>query len=346
MKKKIIAAAMAIVVAAAMLTGCGSSSSSQNSSSNRSGKYKKMELVMAVNGTDNQIDSKVAEKFADLVSKKSGGQVTISVFPNDQLAGGNATKGIEMVAGGSVDLAAYATSTLSVIDEKLSVGTIPWSFDTYGQAAKTIDSKGYKYYSKRLSRKGLTYLSSFHNGFRQLTNSKREVAKPSDLKGLKIRVPGSQVYMGVFKTLHADPVAMSWSEVFTAIQQGTIDGQENGISITSSAKMDEVQKYMTLWRYAYDSDLIIANTKVWKSLDPNTRKLLSSCSEEASEWGRKELVKEESQLLTKFEKNGMKVTKLSDSQMDAFKKSVNSFRNQMIDFYGPEACKAFNIKKR
>lgn len=344
MKVKIIAAAMAVVLAAAALTGCGTKSSSDSGDSN--GKYKKMELVMAVNGTDNQIDTRVAKKFADLVSDKSDGQVTISVFPNDQLAGGNSTKGIEMIAGGSVDLAAYATSVLSVVDEKLSVGTIPWSFDSYDEASKAIDSKGYKYYEKRLSKKGMTYLGAFHNGFRQLTNSKREVRTPEDVKGLKIRVPGSQVYMGVFNSLKADPVAMSWSEVFTAIQQGTIDGQENGISITASAKMDEVQKYMTLWRYAYDSDLIIANSSIWKSLEPSTRRLLRDCSTEACQWGRDYLIKEESSLLKKFRKDGMKITTLSDSEMGQFQKTCNDFRNEMIDFYGKDACEAFGITKK
>ena len=89
---------------------------------------------MAVNGTDIQIDTKVADKFAELVAEETNGNVTISVFPNDQLAGGNASKGIEMIAGGGVDLATYATSVLSVIDRQLSVGIIPWSFADYEEA--------------------------------------------------------------------------------------------------------------------------------------------------------------------------------------------------------------------
>ncbi len=130
-------------------------------------------------------------------------------------------------------------------------------------------------YAERLEAKGITYLGSFHNGFRQITNSKREVRTPEDVKRLKIRVPGSEVYMKFFKTLGADPVAMSWSEVFTAIQQGTIDGQENGICITDSAKMDEVQDYLTMWNYSYENDLFVANTEIWESLE---RKNQGHCS--------------------------------------------------------------------
>jgi tripartite ATP-independent transporter DctP family solute receptor len=328
-----------------LMTGCGAGSTETTDQNQSNQIYAKTELVMAVNGTDIQIDTKVAKKFAELVEEASDGQVTIDVFPNDQLAGGNATKGIEMIAGGGVDLAAYATSTLSVIDQKISVGTIPWSFDSYEDASNTIDTTGCQYYSERLSKKGITYLGSFHNGFRQLTNSKKEIKTPEDMKGMKIRVPGSEVYMGVFSALGADPVAMSWSEVFTAIQQGTIDGQENGLSVTASAKMPEVQDYLTMWNYAYDSDLILANSKIWDSLDENIQQLLEEKSAEACAWGRSEVEQEELDLIKEFEAKGMKVTQLSEEELQAFKNVVNDFRNKMIDKYGTEACSAFGIEK-
>lgn len=242
MKVRKLIPIIALVLALALLCGCGSSGGTDSGSS----EYQKIDLVMAVNGTDTQIDSRVARYFADMVEEKSGGNITVDVFPNDQLAGGNATKGIEMIAQGSVDLAAYATCTLAVIDSQLPVATIPWSFDSYQDARKVIDETGGDYYAERLAKKGITYLGSFHNGFRQITNSKTVVDDPSDLKNLKIRVPGSEVYMGFFNALGADPTSMSWSEVFTAIQQGTIDGQENGVSVTSTAKMAEVQDYLTM----------------------------------------------------------------------------------------------------
>lgn len=213
----------------------------------------------------------MADYFAQLVEERSGGNVTVAVFPNDQLANGNASRGIEMIASGSVDLAAYATCTLAVIDEKLPVATIPWIFEDYAEAREVIDTTGGEYYAERLAAKGMTYLGSFHNGFRQITNSKREVRTPADLENLKIRVPGSVVYMGFFQALGADPTSMSWSEVFTAIQQGTLDGQENGVSITATSKMQEVQQYLTMWNYSYENDLFVANTEIWDSLEPETQ---------------------------------------------------------------------------
>ena len=249
---RLIIAALVGAMLITSLAGCGS----KGTNDGESGEYQKINLSMAVNGTDTQIDSLVARHFADLVSERSGGNIVIDVFSNDTLAGGNSTKGVEYIAVGGSDLGAYATCVLANLEPKLSVATLPWSFTSYQQAREVIDTTGGEYYAEMLANKGITYLGSFHNGFRQLTNSKHAVTTPEDLKGLKIRVPGSAVYMGVFKALGASPTAMSWSEVFTAIQQGTIDGQENGCSVTKSAKMDEIQDYMTIWNYSYENDLL------------------------------------------------------------------------------------------
>ena len=270
--------------------------------------------------------------------------MTVAVFPNDQLANGNASRGIEMIASGSVDLAAYATCTLAVIDEKLPVATIPWIFEDYDEAVAVIDSTGKDYYAERLAMKGMTYLGSFHNGFRQLTNSKHEVRTPEDVEHLKIRVPGSVVFMGFFNALGADPTAMNWSEVFTAIQQGTLDGQENGVSITDSSKMYEVQDYLTLWNYSYESDLFIANTEVWESLEPKTQELLAECASEACDWGRETLVNEEAATIEKFKEEGMTVTYLTDEEMAAFEEAVADFKQEMFDYFGADACAAFGIE--
>lgn len=342
MKAKVLSVLLAAVLASGGLAGCGSSDKAETSASGDS-EYQKVELVMAVNGTDIQIDAKVADKFAELVSEASDGNVTISVFPNDQLASGNATKGIEMIAGGGVDLAAYATCVLAVVDQQLSVATIPWVFDNYQEARQIIDESGYKYYEERLAAKGMTYLGSFHNGFRQITNSKHEVRTPDDVKGLKIRVPGGQVYMDFFRTLGADPVAMSWSEVFTALQQGTIDGQENGVSITDSSKMDEVQDYLTLWNYTYENDLFIANTKIWESLEENTRELLREKAQEACNWGRDLLESDESYLVASFRDGGMNVVRPTEEEMQVFKDTMKDTKQKLIDTYGKEACDAFHI---
>ena len=336
---KIIAFLLALI-----LTLCGCSQSTSVAERTES-EYQTIELTMAVNGTDTQMDSRVANYFASLVEERSGGNVTVAVFPNDQLAGGNASKGIEMIAVGSVDLAAYATCTLAVIDKQLPVATIPWSFGSYQEARQVIDETGWKYYAERLENKGLTYLGSFHNGFRQITNSKHPVRTPQDLKNLKIRVPGSETYMGFFRALGAAPTSLSWSEVFTAIQQGTIDGQENGVSVTYTAKMAEIQDYLTMWNYSYENNLFIANTLVWESLEPNTQELQKTCAPEACQWGRDTLEAEESKLLEAFKAMGMEVTYLTEAENAAFGEAIADWKSGMIDKFGEYACGCFGIEK-
>lgn len=363
MKKKFLSVVLVAGMIMASLTGCGGGDkpASGGDASNPEGQqeanggeaggeetggseYESVDLTMTVNGTDIQIDTLVANKFADMVSDASGGNVQITVYPNDQLAGGNATKGIEMISDGSVDLAAYATSVLSVLDEKLLIGTIPWTFTSYAEARKIIDETGGDYYASLLAPHDITYLGSFHNGFRQISNSKHAVKTPEDVKGLKIRVPGGEVYLKFFKAFGADPVAMSWSEVFTAIQQGTIDGQENGVSITDTAKMYEVQKFMTIWNYTYESDLFLANTTIWDTLEPATQELLREKALEACEWGRDQVEAEQEDIIAKFREQGMEVTELTPEELEPFKAVVQDLRQEFITKYGEEACAAFNIK--
>ena len=329
------------VLMAICLGGCGSSG---DSAAAETSDYPQLNLSLAVNGTDTQIDTQVGGYLAFLVNQRSGGNITIDVFPNDTLAGGNATKGIEYVCAGSTDLAAYATSTLAAIEPKINVATMPWTFTSYEQASEVIDTTGCVYYEKLLAEKGLTYLGSFHNGFRQLTNSKRAVKTPADLKGLKIRIPGSKIYMTFWTAVGASPTAMSWSEVFTAIQQGTIDGQENGAPITKTAKMQEIQKYMTIWNYCYDSDLIIANTRVWEGLDEKTQALLKECIAEACAWGRKKIETEEEEIIQEFIDGGMQVDRLSDEQIAPFQALIKDAMKDIKKDYGREACEAFGIE--
>ena len=339
--RRTAAVLLSAALMATSLTACGGSNAANDTGNSE---YPKLNLSMAVNGTDTQIDTQVAQYFAQLVSEGSGGNIVIDVFPNDTLAGGNATKGIEYVCAGSTDLAAYATSTLAAIEPKINVATMPWTFTSYQQATEVIDTQGYKYYTELLAAKDLTYLGSFHNCFRQLTNSKHAVTKPEDLKGLKIRIPGSKIYMTFWNAVGASPTSMSWSEVFTAIQQGTIDGQENGAPITQSAKMQEIQDYMTIWNYCYDSDLIIANSRVWEGLDDKTKELLQESVVEACAWGREKIETEEQEIIASFRDGGMQVDVLTEEQLAPFKELIKEPFKEIKAEYGKEACEAFNIQ--
>ena len=343
--KKVIALVLAAVLCAAMLAGCGSSApAASGSASSDAPKYEKLTLTMAVNGTDTQVDSRVANHFKELVEAETDGAITIEVFPNDQLAGGSSSKGVEMVADGSTDIAAYATVALSVLDPKLGIALVPWTFSSYTQAREIIDATGLDFYNSVLNEYGLTAVGSFHNGFRHLSNNVRPVTTPDDLKGLKIRVPGGEIYMSFFKEFGADPTNMNWGEVFTALQQGTIDGQENGVSVTSTSGVLEVQDYVTIWNYSYENDLIVFNSALWDTLSADTQAMLTEKAIEACNWGRDIVEAEHDQLIEDFRAKGVQVDVLTEEQIDAFKSRVTDFCQGFYEKYGEEACKAFEIK--
>ncbi len=303
-----------------------------STSASAAGKYNKINLTMTVNGTDTQIDTKVGQKFAELVEEATDGAVLIDVFPNDQLAGGNAAKGMEMLADGSVDIAAYATVTMGALDERLTIGITPWIFDDYTDARTTIDETGLDYYA------------GIHNGFRQLTNAKRPVLTPDDLAGLKIRTPGSAIYQNTFTALGASPSTLNWGEVFTALQQGTIDGQENGLSITNTSGVLEVQPYVTVWSYSYENDLLMFNTDIWNSLNEETQNVLREKAVEACNWGRDVVEAEHDTLIEEFRDKGIQVDVLTEDQIALFKEKVVDVKADFLAKFDADALAAFGIE--
>ena len=306
--------------------------------------YDKINLTMTVNGTDTQIDTKVGQKFAELVEEATDGAVLIDVFPNDQLAGGNAAKGMEMLADGSVDIAAYATVTMGGLDERLTIGITPWIFDDYTDARTTLDETGLDYYAKILEEYNMTLLGSFHNGFRQLTNAKRPVLTPDDLAGLKIRTPGSAIYQNTFTALGASPSTLNWGEVFTALQQGTIDGQENGLSITNTSGVLEVQPYVTVWSYSYENDLLMFNSDIWNSLNEETQQVLREKAVEACNWGRDIVEEEHETLIQEFRDKGIQVDVLTEEQIAPFKEQVADVKAEFLSKFDDDALAAFGIE--
>ena len=331
----------AILVAVMLLI---SACKENGSAPQETGGYQTVRLVMEVSGTENGINALTAKKIAELVKEESQGDVIIEVYADDRLAGGNTTQGVKMIASGAVDFAAYTSGTLSMLDQHMSIGTMPWAFQSYQDACRIIDTTGEVYYEKLLARQGLVYLGSVHNGFRQISNDKHPVRTPEDLKTLKIRVPGNRTSMLFFQLLGAEAVPMSWSEVPTAIRHGSIDGHEVGIFTTASANLNEVHRYMTIWNYAYENYLFVANSDVFNGLELKTQRLIREKTREACAWGRDMVEQNERKMLEEFIHGGMEITELTPEELDAFREKSRPLIQQLKETYGQEACKAFQIQ--
>ncbi len=333
-----------IVMFLSIFTLINSSCYKFNEPQQNNSEYKRVRMVMSTSGTEKGINTLVAKKLSDLVKKESGGNVIIEVYDNDQLAGGNTTKGVRMLANGSVDLAVYTSGTLATLDSRISVATLPWTFSDYKQARKIIDETGGDFYKKILAGQGLIYLGAIHNGFRQISNNRNPIEYPEDLYGMKIRVLGNEGYRLFFECFDVEPMPMSRSEMSTALRQGNIDGHDMGIFQSGTDKLNEIEKYITIWNCAYETYIFAINTKTYDRLEEKTQKLLKEKSKEACEWGRDHLEKNERSIRKQFAEKGVLIKELSNEELEPFKERVRPLIEKMKLKYGEEACKAFGIK--
>ena len=324
-----------------VLGGCGKVQEPPKASGGE--EYEKVRLVMTANGTEIGIETLTAKKFSELVKEASGGNVLIEVYPNDELTGGNTNEAVRAVAEGAVDLGAYVSGTMSLLDPRLEIATIPWTFSSYQEARRIIDESGGAYYAKILSKYGLVYLGSTHNAMRQLSSNRNPVRTPEDLHGMRIRVLGGEVYRLFFSTLGAEPVPLGWSELNIAIRQGTIEGQENGFFLMRSGHLNEIQKYMTVWNYLYENYLFTISRTTYDQLEPKTQALLHEKMREACEWSRDYLEEEEKKIRADFAEDGLEITELTPEELAVFKAWVSPLRERLKKKYGEEACRAFRI---
>ena len=355
--KKVVSVVMAAALAAASLTGClGSSTTATTAApaetqaaasgeaSSYSGKSYKLKMSSTVGEQSNAVV--VAKSFAEDVKAKTGGAVEISVYASDQLSGGDMAKGVENIQGGSIDCAFEPVDVMANMDQTLLTLSIPWVYTSYQEAEDALKGEGGAYITKALDAKGIHTLGFIHNGFRQLTNNKRQVTTPDDIKAMKLRVPGGDVFMKFWKAVGADPVAMAFSELFTALQQGTVDGQENGFDLITTNKFYEVQKYITEWNYSYGAFALVFNKATWDGFEPELQEILLECAETACALGNKNVVESEAAKKQQCIDAGCEVTTLTDEQIQAFKDlpSVQDYYAEMKAQYGAEACAAFGIE--
>ena len=335
-----IASICFLFTAIIFFSGCGKQYETPEKSSND---YQKVRLVMTANGTDEGIETLTARRFAKLVAEASGDNVHIEFYPNDEMTGGNTNEAVRSLTEGAADIGAYVSGTMSMLDPRLEVATIPWSFSDCQEVRKIIDDTGGKYYAKVLAEYGLVYLGSTHNGMRQLSNNRNPVRTPEDLKNMRIRVLGGEVYRRFFSALGAEPISLGWSELNVAIRQDVIDGQENGFFLMQSGHLNQVQKYMTVWNYLYENYLFVINRKTFEKLEPKTQELLREKMKEACEWSRDYLEAEEKKIRLQFEEDGLEIIDLTPEELKKFQDIVKPLRDELKARYGEEACRAFRI---
>ena len=226
-----------------------------------------------------------AQKFADLVSQKSGGKITVKLFPNGTLGGDVQT--VSALQGGTIDMTALSSGILSGQVKEFVIFDLPFLFNNGREADAVVDGPIGKRLGERLTEKGLVALGYWELGFRNLTNSKHPVAKLEDFQGLKIRVIQSPIYIDLFNALGANAVPMPFPEVYQALEQKVVDGQENPLKSIELSKFYEVQKYLSITRHIYSPLSILISKKTWDRLSKDEQKVIQDAATESLDYQRK-----------------------------------------------------------
>jgi tripartite ATP-independent transporter DctP family solute receptor len=227
-----------------------------------------------------------AQYFADLVRERSGGKINIKVYANAQLTAGRQTNAFMLINNGAIDFACQSTINYSPQLTELNLFALPFFIASQPDRYKALDAitngKAGEMIAKILEDNGVKFICYGENGFRELTNSVREIRVPADLKGLKIRVVGSPLFLDTFTALGANPLTMVWADTMSAIQTGTVDGQENPILTFYPVKVQDFHKFVTNWHYVADPTLYVVNPAVWASFTAEDQAMITAAAKEAA----------------------------------------------------------------
>jgi len=277
-----------------------------------------------------------ALKFKEVVEKESQGEITVTIYPNAKLGDERAL--LEGMKMGVVDAGIITSGPIINFIPEFGIFDLPFLFRSPEHAYAVLDGPiGTKLLQKMESQgwKGLAY---GERGFRNLTNSKRPVTTPDDIKGLKIRLMQNPIYVDAFKALGANAVPMAWTEALTALQQKTIDGQENPLNVIVAFKLYESQKYLSLTRHAYAPNVIMMSMKTWKKLSPEQQAIIQKAATLASKANRQYDNDKAAEWLAFLKDQGMQVVENPD--LDAFRKAVEPVYEKYGSSFGKDVLDA------
>ncbi len=248
-----------------------------------------------------------AKQFAAKVEERTKGQVKIAIYPANVL--GSPPEQLEQVRLGAVDMTLPTQGALDKYVKAFSVVMLPFVYDSYDHVHRTLDGPSMEWFAPLAEKEGLIVVSNWEWGFRNLTNSKRAVNKPEDVKGLKIRVPPEIQLQAAMEALGGIVTKIAFPELYMALAQNVVDAQENPIAVIYHNKFYEVQKNLALTSHVYNNMVHVVSTKTWAKLTPEQQKIFREESKSAGAYMRKAIMAEEADQITKMEKAGVKVTR-------------------------------------
>lgn len=315
--KKFLALLMAMLMALS-LVACGGGASTPTGGDATADSPRVLKLGTTVNEEDSF--HVAATKFAELVESRTNGAYKIEIYPNGSL--GDEPAMLESMQIGTLDAAIVTSGPFVNFCPDMGVLDMPFLFASNEEAYKILDGDIGQELLGELESANLKGLAYAERGFRNLTNSVRPVQSAADISGLKIRVMENEVYTATFKALGVNAVPMAWSEALTALQQGTIEGQENPVNVLHSYKLWETQQYCTLTRHAYASAIITMSLDVFNGLPADVQDIFKAAAQEAAEYERQWVADNEATQLQDLKDGGMEI--IEDPDMASFQSAVQS----------------------
>ena len=271
-----------------------------------------------------------AEKFAELISERTDGAYVIEIFPNGVL--GDERTMLESMQLGILDMGIITSGPFVNFVPAMGVLDMPFLFETNEEAYKILDGEIGRELLTRLQTVNLKGLAYAERGFRNLTNSQRPVRSAADVSGLGIRVMENPIYISTFRALDVNTIPMAWPEALTALQQGTIHGQENPVNVIHSFMLWETQRYVTMTRHAYASAIITMSLARFNRLSPEIQRIFQDAAQEAAVYQRAWTARYEAQQIAYLEANGMQI--IHDPDIESFRRAVASVYDEFRDQYG------------
>ena len=272
-------------------------------------------------------------KFGELMEKATGGKVKVNIYAADQLTNGNQSEGIQALMNGDpVQISMHSNLIYSAFDPRFNVVSLPFIYDSVEDADAKFDGEAGEKMKEILSEYGLHCMGIAENGFRELTNSVREVKSVDDMKNLKVRVAGSNLLMECYKRWGADATNLNWSETYTALQQNTVEGEENPLPAIDAASVQEVQPYCSMWDAIYDCLFFCINQDIYDGLTPEQQAVVDKAGRMAVEYERYITRSGANEILNRWEeKNGVTFTAKEDMDIDSFKEAVEGVDQWFVE---------------
>lgn len=289
---------------------------------------------------EESVQGRAARFLAQELEKVSDGKLKMRTFGSATLGSDEQMQGA--LAGGAQEMMVGSTAPLAGMVKEFGVFDLPFLFNSEKEADAVLDGKVGQDLLKKLEAKGLVGLVYWENGFRNMTNSKHPIVRAEDMQGIKLRVMQNQIALGVFNTLGANAVPMPFSELFTALETRTVDGQENPITTIQSSKFYEVQPFLTITRHVYTPWVVLASKKWWDTLSPDEQKLIRQAAAASRDFERKDSRADSTKAMATLEKAGMKINTVSPEEVARMREKVQPVVDKYTQELGPELIKQMN----